>query len=335
VKIRIQTQALVTAFVCPIALLEKQGHELTLFCDRTPPVANCDHDYTYEILTRRGSILIRPLREFRAEEGALHLLGLSHSTPYPDGCLRAFFRGLSRGAPFIIAYDSAFGARRQLVTAQLRSLAKEPGLRKAKRIVYLSDPKELDVFSLLAPARNFCLSPSTDFVFSEPHWRLLFSDFDPAAPRPKRLCFAGAGTAKREEIVRLLGPILNPSDAVALNARLDNEAYVKELLDSEFSLCLPGAGAWSHRIVESLLLGAIPVVGRRAYAFVEEMVPRDAVILVEEDFAAEAWLRAAEKATSVPKKERIRKRTIIHDIRERHWKNGGLERWITEPFLIG
>ena len=332
-KIRIHTHALFTAFVCPIALLEKQGHELALFCDKTPPYPNGDHDYTYEILERRGTIPIHPLRDFQAEEGALHLLGLSHSMPYPEDQLRAFMRGMRPNTPFHIVYDSAFGVRLQRTAAQLRLLTKHPGLRKAGRIICCGDPRQLDAFSLLVSTRNMRLSPSTDFVFSETCWPLLFSPYDPHGPRPTRFFFAGTSTPARAEIVQRLGPILSPNDVVTLNTRLDNETYVGELLKSQFSLCLPGAGAWSHRIVESALLGAIPIVGRQAFEFVADMIPRESAILVSHDYNPAAWLAAIQKARSLSEIEYVKMRSTLHHTRERHWVGGGLQHCITAPFL--
>lgn len=41
---------------------------------------------------------------------------------------------------------------------------------------------------------------------------------------------------------------------------LPSEAYLDVLRNSEFSVCAPGWGCWTHRVVEALLQGAVPVL---------------------------------------------------------------------------
>ena len=50
-------------------------------------------------------------------------------------------------------------------------------------------------------------------------------------------------------------------------------------------------------------LEAVPIVGRKAFAFIADTVPRDAVILVEEDYSPSAWEKAVKIAAALhPKK---------------------------------
>jgi hypothetical protein len=262
------------------------------------------------------------------------LLGLSHAIPYEEGALDRFFEVLPKKEKFTILYESAYGTPLQRTKAQFEAIIKQPKLKRASGVLYCGDPISTDFFSLLFRKRHIPLCPSTDFIFSTEKYKQLFALKNTNAPRKHRFFFAGGGGSRRKIIYRALEPLLSRRDFVNINERVTNEVFVEALQNSEFSLCLPGGVPWTHRLVESLLLGAVPIVGRKAFAFIADTAPRDAVILVKEDYSPSAWEKAVKSAAALhPKKIRsIQEKLRL--FRSKIWTEDGFEKWVSRTLIF-
>jgi hypothetical protein len=309
---------------------------IRIFCNETPTRESYDHHWTYELLKQENAIEIMPLDKFQsvlyAQTNNYNLLGLSHAIPYEEGALERFFE--VKKEKFTILYESAYGTPLQRTKAQLETIIKHPQLKRASGVLYCGDPISTDFFSLLFKKRNIPLCPSTDFIFSTEKYKKLFTLQNTNAPRKHRFFFAGGGGGRRKIIFRALEPLLNRRDFVEINERITNEVFVEMLQNSEFSLCLPGWVPWTHRLVESVLLGAVPIVGRKAFAFIADTVPRDAVILVQEDYSPSAWEKAVKSAAGLhPEKIRFMQKKLLL-FRNKIWTEEGFEKWVNRRLVL-
>ena len=81
-------------------------------------------------------------------------------------------------------------------------------------------------------------------------------------------------------------------------------------------------------------LEAVPIVGRKAFAFIADMAPRGAVILVEEDYSPSAWEKAVKSAAALhPKKIRsIQEKLRL--FRSKIWTEDGFEKWVSRTLIF-
>lgn len=287
----IYTHALFPALVCPLFLLLRRGWRIRLHCPAKTAVPSYDHEFTLPLVAQSPGIIIAPLETFSISPYDTLWVGYSHWLPYPKPGLNIMAARLSAGKKFTLIYDNAYGSLHQRIKAQVTTLWDRPAFwSRCQRIVHVGDPRALDLSGIGPNRRNLIPPPSTDFMINEGGWDPLYARSETC--RTTRFFFVGARHAARKAILDSCADLWSDADNLLPGQRLDNSSYCEHLQKSEFFLCLPGGFVWSHRITESILAGAIPLIGARAFRFYSGLLPRDAVILVDDDHNPADWRRA-------------------------------------------
>lgn len=192
---------------------------------------------------------------------------------------RTVLDALARYARRITAISAGDRSRsfRQALHLQWREL-KWYGrwLGKVKRVAYKDGYYPFDLFALLKPRAVVGFDAHAKFLQDEALFRAIHDPaWDADTPRPIRANFMGSkDPAVRERILRDVGPVFTalPSDqsppqkmlwhvySDAQPGALSPEEFVMTLSESDFTLAPPGYSLVTHRPVEALLRGSIPVL---------------------------------------------------------------------------
>ena len=153
-------------------------------------------------------------------------------------------------------------------------------LGRVDRILYKDGFHPRDLFAPLKPRRNLGFDVHSQFLHSEELFRAIHAqDWDPAAPRPIRVNFLGCRDPDvRGRILDEIRPLFQRKDGDpagpdkprfwheytnASPVGLDPREFLTILTRSDFTLCPRGYSLVTHRPLEALLRGSIPVLSAR------------------------------------------------------------------------
>lgn len=149
--------------------------------------------------------------------------------------------------------------------------------RKRPRLLAYDDPRRLDSLSLLFRRDVLGVDVHHKFLVDESMREAIYApDWDPDGPRPSRLNFLGnEQPAERSHILQdvessLGGMGINVAPDIksicpwfrinSNSGHLSGQDYLDVLTRSDFTLCPPGYSSWSHRAIEAMTRGSIPIL---------------------------------------------------------------------------
>lgn len=153
---------------------------------------------------------------------------------------------------------------------EMRALGRR--LARVRQVAYKDGFYAMDLFAPLRPRRVVGFDPHAKFLLNPSLFAALHArDWDPDAERPLRANFLGSrDPAARDRILGSIegyftGPLALPrmlwhAYTDAQPAALGQLEFVNALTDSDFTLAPPGYSLVTHRPVEALLRGSIPVL---------------------------------------------------------------------------
>lgn len=140
---------------------------------------------------------------------------------------------------------------------------------RVHRVVYKDGYSRWDLYRILGIYRLICgFDVHSQFLVDPQLYDAMFhSPWDPEKPRPVRISFLGCLDPKnRRGFLSSLKPLFRNADMYwheytdSTGAGVTAQEYLKLLSDSDFTLCPPGYSLVTHRPLEALLRGAIPIV---------------------------------------------------------------------------
>lgn len=146
---------------------------------------------------------------------------------------------------------------------------------KVKCIAYKDGPYRIDWLGLFRPRRVVGFDAHSKFLQDEKLFRALHAqDWDSNTPRPIRANFLGSrDPATRGRILDSVEDFFTSATPAGVGQRmvwhaysdaqpaaLSGEAFLQVLTDSDFTLAPPGYSLVTHRPIEALLRGSIPVL---------------------------------------------------------------------------
>jgi hypothetical protein len=201
-----------------------------------------------------------------------------------------------------------------------------PFRRKLHVVAYKDGYHPLDLFAL-APVRRVHVGfdVHSKFLHSDSLYRQIHAtDWAVDKPRPLRLSFVGSrdptrrgealdraerGLGSARDDGRVLWKVYSDEQPGAL----PESQFVDILSDSDFTLAPPGHSLITHRPVEAMLRGSIPILNERE-APIYELGLRDGenCLLVRND----DWAATAQRALAIDPAEIRRMRTRIMTVRQ-------------------
>ena len=167
------------------------------------------------------------------------------------------------------------------------------------------------------------------------------ADWDPAAHRPIRVNFMGCQDPDvRKQVLDTIRPLFHMDDARATSTAsdktmfwheytnaapvgLDPREFVRILTDSDFTLCPRGYSLVTHRPIEALLRGSVPVLAASELdLYGVEFVDRENCIVVPDA----QWSQTIERLTRTDESVLVRMRSNIRATVENHLRYDVLAR---------
>jgi hypothetical protein len=160
--------------------------------------------------------------------------------------------------------------------AEVRDARRCPrSVLRARRFVYVDGYRPIDLFAFLGVRRHLGIDVHSLFLLDPRLREIMFAaDWEPENKRPFRLNFIG--TPSPDSRVRILqeleAVLLRPGASVARTpdqagdilwlkgVAVPMEQFCQFLTDSDYTLCPPGYIRVTHRVVEALLRGSIPIL---------------------------------------------------------------------------
>lgn len=204
-----------------------------------------------------------------------------------------------------------------------------PFRHKVRTVAYKDGYHALDLFALLGKSRvNVGFDVHSKFLHDDALYRQIHSkDWDVSTPRALRLNFVGSrDPVRRGEAVDKVARFLATSDGAADQSgrvmwkaysddkpeALPESEFVEILTRSDFTLAPPGYSLVTHRPIEAMLRGSIPILNERE-APIYEIGLRDGenCLLVRNN----DWAKAVGRALGAPQAEIERMRKNILEVR--------------------
>ncbi|MDV3351379.1 exostosin family protein [Leptothoe sp. LEGE 181152] len=156
-----------------------------------------------------------------------------------------------------------------------------PLISKSKRIFFLEGYHTLDIYSLIATKKLIGFDVHSNFLIDEDLNRKMFSfDWSPQAYRKYKFNFIGnRKPAPRTQILQRIKARLDEwkkipdkglenkgllwieyGDDPSKPRGLPPQEFINCLEESDFTLCPPGYSKLTHRVIEALVKGSIPIL---------------------------------------------------------------------------
>ena len=203
------------------------------------------------------------------------------SYPRPPESMREapLLAGRARAITLISSGDRNRSARTALELQWLEARRVWRHIGKVDRVVYKDGFHRRDLFGSFKPRSNLGFDVHSQFLHDEELFRLMHAqDWDPDAPRPILVNFLGCRDPDiRERILKVFRATLQSAaqDPVATgftkpaiwheysNASpigLEPKEFLSILARSDYTLCPRGYSMVTHRPIEAMLRGSIPVL---------------------------------------------------------------------------
>jgi hypothetical protein len=146
---------------------------------------------------------------------------------------------------------------------------------RARRFIYVDGYRPIDLFAFLGSRRHLGIDVHSLFLLDPRLRELMFAaDWEPQRKRPVRLNFIGTPSPdSRARMLHELEAILSrpglsvtrtpdqAGDILWLNGvAVPMDQFCRFLTDSDYTLCPPGHIRLTHRVVEALVRGSIPIL---------------------------------------------------------------------------
>ena len=217
-------------------------------------------------------------------------------------------------------YDAQYGNHMQLLKQQLTLLVKYSEITSSlKKIKYYAGWTPLDLLSFYSCSRSIVSIGPNLPIYDSDYRSGLTSFWDPYAIRTGKICFLGFLNDERKYLLdeicmndpTIPAPIIfNPislKEAISNHGRfivgggLSFADYPLALTHQDFSLCLPGAYAWSHRPFEAALRGSIPILSKSELPYFGGLFePRKNCLCVSNPNNPAHWASAIRQALRMP-----------------------------------
>jgi hypothetical protein len=197
-----------------------------------------------------------------------------------------------------------------------------PFRHKVKKVAYKDGHHVLDLFALLGRTRvNVGFDAHSKFLHDDTLYRQIHDkNWDASSPRPLRLNFVGSRDPQRrgeavDQVARFLMTSVSKPDRearVMWKAYSDEKPealpeceFVEILTKSDFTLAPPGYSLITHRPIEAMLRGSIPILNE-SEAPIYEVGLRDGenCLLVRNDHWSDAVSRALQASQGEIKRMR-------------------------------
>jgi hypothetical protein len=260
--------------------LSHGGHSVSVW------VVATDQDYglsegIYRALLETPQVRVVERDEARLPAAIDRLIVQSH--PRPDQSIRdaAILARRARRITVISAGDRNRSPGDALKLQWLEARRLWPHLGRVDRILYKDGFHRRDLYAPLKRRANLGFDVHSQFLHSEELFRMIHAqDWDPAANRPILVNFLGCSDPDvRARMLDEIRPLVRGNDGEpagelrkptfwheytnASPIGLDPREFLTILTRSDFTLCPRGYSLVTHRPIEALLRGSIPVLSGR------------------------------------------------------------------------
>lgn len=312
-----------------------------------------DHDVALSfVVAEPGIELLNDTRPEPPGELNLLVLGWSHQHPWRRDERDWLQQWTSRAERTALLYFNDFGNLTDLWKQQASDRWSFHGvLRNVSAMVNYSGPSGPDIFRLpwIKHQKAF-IGPNLGCLYWDDCRTEIVKAWEAQATRPVTLSFLGSeGHSARWAILRQVGDALAADSTWMLDRsvcpspskkrvfhltpprRLSQLEYLKALQRSNFSLCPLGGSHWTHRTMECLLSGSIPIVGKSSLEYYGDLaMPGSTLLVVEDEHDPVAWLNAVRSAVAMPHDEIVRMRKAIQAVK--FADEEAMFRWLRTPF---
>jgi len=240
----------------------------------------------------------------------------------------------ARSITLVSAGDRSRSLRDALKVQWLEAKRLGLALRKIDRIVYKDGCYPRDLLGWMAPRSVVGFDAHSQYLHDPDLYRVIHArDWDPESPRPIRANFIGSQDPKvRTLILDSMRNLFTPhmgggigvphgksmlwreySDAVP--DALAPRDFVRILSSSDFTLCPRGYSLVTHRLIEAMLRGSIPVLAKGEldlYGFALEDGKNCIAV------PSEGWTVAVKRLACMGEGEVVRMRRNIYDMFDRY-----------------
>ena len=315
------------------------GCEVILFCQSKLGREITDHETAFPFMIGLPGLTVLD----HSAQMDLHFDVLfvtwSHSIRFSSEQKRILRKRVEQARRVMLLYDAQFGTPRQVFLQEVRALISEFGwLRRVRDVCYMLVFPRFDLLSVFF-RRRFPLSvgPNIHFICDGTDREKLFADWNPSLKRKFAVFASGAKTSSawRVELIGFLEDQLRSTAAGQMvesldgnggdsapqivwsfgGSRLSLDKYLEMLTESDFTLCIPGT-SWTHRPIESLVRGSIPILDAENMRM-HDIPWKDGAncLVVRKPRDKECWLAAILRALSLPDEVVLEMRHQIRSLR--------------------
>ncbi len=174
----------------------------------------------------------------------------------------------------IIAYSHSFSYTKTLLQEIKHLIKYFPGILKVKQIFFIDDYYNLDIFNLWSKKYFLGFDVHSNFWVNQDLKNALFDfNWETEKRRIYKLNFIGnRSPAFRKQIIESVKTYLKNSlceepilwieygDEPGEKRGVSPREYMNYLSESDFTLCPPGYAKITHRVIEALVRGSIPIL---------------------------------------------------------------------------
>jgi hypothetical protein len=277
-------------------------------------------------------VTIIPRLESRLPRQLDHLVVQMY--PRPEECIRDLDRVASRAAHItLISAGDRSRSWRQSLRMQWPEVARLARYAsRIDRVVYKDGYYSWDLYRPLVRRSVVGFDVHSQFLHDPDNYAAIHArDWDPARIRPIRANFLGSQDPDvRKRILDAVRPLFIDGDAEPTSASLSKRMYWHEysdaspaalspsrflgvLVDSDFTLCPTGYSLVTHRPMEALLRGSIPVISERELDLYDIGL-RDGVNCIA--VADSRWREAVRRLAAIGEDELFRMRHAAREMCE-------------------
>ncbi len=201
---------------------------------------------------------------------------------------------------------------------------------RARRFVYVDGWRNIDLFGLLGTRKHLGIDVHSSFLLDARLREMMFAhDWEPSHSRPYRLNFIGTPSPdSRARILQDLEAALSrrgervarvpeqSGDILWLNGvAVSGDRFCRFLTDSDYTLCPPGHIRLTHRVIEALLRGSIPILHADELPLYDLNLESGINCIA---VSPAKWDETVAAAINADLKTKIRMRTAILQMREKY-----------------
>ena len=251
----------------------------------------------------------------------------------PRDLLRQALRQAKR-VTYITLCDQRHVWPKRMRYQMAEAVRKFPAVRRADRFVFVNGDAPGNLFRLLAPCNVLGYDAHSSFILEPgPHRAMFVDPWSVQEPRPFRLSFMGNHEPqRRREILNRVEAELSRRDVKTVNYAqltqgetapvlwsirevIEPVTYAGLLTQSDFTLSPPGYSPATHRTIESLLRGCIPIMNAEELQLYDLDLSADQHVLA---VRGGDWVRALDHALRMSQDEIVARRSSIRELVEKH-----------------